>query len=106
MLIKNCGQGEYALLLALVKKGWQIDACDNDGDNIDTARHCVAVPTNLHYTTEEIEETGYDYVIDMRREDVETGSDTQGSLALHARGEWTSSKGESRCARGELKRNK
>ena len=50
MLVKNCGQGEYALLLALVKKGWQIDACDDDSDNIDTARHCVAVPANLHYT--------------------------------------------------------
>ena len=72
MLVKNCGQGEYALLLALVKKGWQIDACDDDSDNIDTARHCVAVPANLHYTTEDIEETGYDYVMDMKRGDVET----------------------------------
>ena len=66
MLVKNCGQGEYALLLALVKKGWQIDACDDDSDNIDTARHCVAVPANLHYTTEDIEETEYDYVMDMK----------------------------------------
>ena len=75
MLIKNCGQGEYALLLALVKKNWHIDAFDEEQDLIDTARHCVAVPANLHYTTEEIDETGYDYVIDVeawRRGDVET----------------------------------
>lgn len=75
MLIKNCGQGEYALLMALVKKDWQIDAFDEDQDLIDTARNCVAVPANLHYTTEEIEEKDYDYVIDMRRggrEDVKT----------------------------------
>ncbi|MBO4656074.1 MAG: 1-acyl-sn-glycerol-3-phosphate acyltransferase [Bacteroidales bacterium] len=66
MLIRNCGQGEYALLLALVKKNWQIYACDTDSDNIDTARNCVAVPANLHYTTEEIEETGYDCVMDIK----------------------------------------
>lgn len=65
MLLKNCGQGEYALLMALVKKGWQIDAYDEDIDKIDTARNCVAVPANLHYMTEEVDETDYDYVIDL-----------------------------------------
>ena len=70
LLIKHCGQGEWALMLALIKKNWQIDAFDEDCDKIDTARHCVGVPENLHYSTEEIEEINYDYVIDMRREDV------------------------------------
>ena len=78
MLIRNCGQGEYALLLALVKKNWQIDAFDEDQDMIDTASNCVAVPENLHYTTEDIEETGYDYIIDMRRGDMKTGRHEDG----------------------------
>ena len=66
MLIKNCGQGEYTLLLALVKKDWQIDAYDNDNDKLDTARNCVAVPANLHYTTTVNDEIVYDYVINMK----------------------------------------
>ena len=65
LLIKHCGQGEWALMLALIKKNWQIDAYDEDIDKIDTARHCVMVPENLHYSTDEIDETGYDYVMDI-----------------------------------------
>ena len=77
MLIKNCGQGEYALLIALVKKDWQIDAFDEDQDLIDTARNCVAVPTNLHYITNLTNDTDYNVIIDIdvktwRRGDVET----------------------------------
>ena len=66
LLIKHCGQGEWALMLALIKKKWQIDAYDEDCDKIDTARNCVVVPENLHYSTEEIEEINYDYVFDMK----------------------------------------
>lgn len=66
LLIKHCGQGEWALMLALIKKKWQIDAYDEDIDKLDTARHCAMVPENLHYTTEEIEGMNYDYIIDMK----------------------------------------
>ena len=66
MLIKNCGQGEYALLLALVKKDWQIDAYEKDQDLLDTARNCVSVPANLHYVNELKDETGYDIILDVK----------------------------------------
>ena len=71
ILLLNCGQGEYALLLALVKKNWQVYACDRDKDKIDTARNCVAVPANLHYSTSVNDEIDYDY-IDLGRGDVKT----------------------------------
>ena len=66
MLIKNCGQGEYALLLALVKKDWQIDAYEEDPDLLDTARNCISVPTNLHYVNELKDETGYNLILDVK----------------------------------------
>ena len=67
MLIKNCGQGEYALLIALVKKNWQVDAYEENTDLLDTARNCVAVPDNLHYmTTGWIDETKYDLILDIK----------------------------------------
>lgn len=66
MLIKNCGQGEYALLLALVKKDWLIDAYEEDQDMLDTARNCVSVPANLNYVNELKDETGYDLILDVK----------------------------------------
>lgn len=47
--IKNCGQGEFALLAALVKKNLQITATDSDADLVDIAANCVSVPENLKY---------------------------------------------------------
>ena len=47
--IENCGQGEFALLAALVKKNLQITATDSDENNISIARNCTAVPQNLRY---------------------------------------------------------
>ncbi len=47
--IENCGQGEFALLAALVKKNLQITATDQNEDNIAIAENCTSVPKNLHY---------------------------------------------------------
>ena len=66
LLIKHCGQGEWALLTALVKKEWQVYAYDEDPDLVDTARHCVAVPANLHYLTDLDNDADYDQIIDLK----------------------------------------
>lgn len=47
--IENCGQGEFALLAALVKKSLQIVATDSDENNIAIAKNCISVPGNLKY---------------------------------------------------------
>ncbi len=47
--IENCGQGEFALLAALVKKNLQIIATDSDENNIAIAKNCTSVPKNLQY---------------------------------------------------------
>lgn len=50
--IRDCGQGEFALLAALVKKQLQITAFDSDEELIAIATNCAAVPDNLHYVCE------------------------------------------------------
>lgn len=50
--IRNCGQGEQALLAALVKKNLKIIATDPDSDKISIARNCISVPKNLVYEVE------------------------------------------------------
>lgn len=50
--IENCGQGEYPLMAALVRRNLQITATDPNPDLIDIARNCASVPPNLHYKTE------------------------------------------------------
>ncbi len=47
--IEHCGQGEFALLAALVKKNLQIIATDSDENNIAIAQNCISVPGNLKY---------------------------------------------------------
>ncbi len=47
--IENCGQGEFALLAALVKKNLQIVATDSDENNIAIAKNCISVPGNLKF---------------------------------------------------------
>ena len=66
LLIKHCGQGEWALLTALVRKELQVFAYDEDIDQVDTARHCVAVPSNLHYINHLDDEAGYDHILDLK----------------------------------------
>jgi len=49
----NCGQGELALLSALVKKNLKIVATDSDAEKISIAKHCISVPPNLIYEVSE-----------------------------------------------------
>ena len=47
--IAACGQGEFALMAALVKKNLQITATDPDPEKLALARSCTSVPKNLKY---------------------------------------------------------
>lgn len=47
--MENCGQGEAALLAALVKKKLQIVATDPNPELVEIARNCVSVPENLKF---------------------------------------------------------
>ncbi len=47
--MENCGQGEIALLAALVKKNLHITATDPNADNIAIAQNCISVPENLKF---------------------------------------------------------
>ena len=49
----NCGQGELALLSALVKKNLKIVATDRDAEKISIAKHCISVPPNLIFEVSE-----------------------------------------------------
>ena len=51
VLIKNCGYGEFPLLLALVHKKIEITAVENDPDKLDLAANCNSIPSNLHYAS-------------------------------------------------------
>ena len=66
LLVHNCGQGEFALLVALVKKDLQVTATDPNSDLLDIAAHCAAVPANLHFTDEPGGE--YGEVIDLQKD--------------------------------------
>jgi 1-acyl-sn-glycerol-3-phosphate acyltransferase len=47
--IPNAGYGEYALLLALVKKDLKVTAVEPDPDKCALAGNCASVPANLRY---------------------------------------------------------
>jgi 1-acyl-sn-glycerol-3-phosphate acyltransferase len=49
VLMRHCGQGELALISALVKKKVDFTACEPDPDKLEIAAHCASVPSNLHY---------------------------------------------------------
>ena len=55
--IKDCGQGEWALIAALVKKELTITATDKDKDKISIAQNCTSVPQNLIYKVEDTPST-------------------------------------------------
>lgn len=50
--IENCGQGEKAILAALVKKKLQIVATDPNPELVEIAKNCVSVPRNLKFEQE------------------------------------------------------
>lgn len=47
--IENCGQGEYPLMAALVRKDLLITATDPNPELVELARNCASVPHNLRY---------------------------------------------------------
>ena len=54
--IENCGQGEFALIAALVRKDLQITATDSNADLVEIARNCVSVPQNLKFVISDADE--------------------------------------------------
>jgi len=50
--IHDCGQGEYALIFALMHPEIQVDAYDRDEDNVLLASSCSCLPDNIHFHLE------------------------------------------------------
>lgn len=50
--IHDCGQGEYALIFALMHPGVEVDAYDRDEDNVMLASNISCLPANLHFHSE------------------------------------------------------
>ena len=50
--IHDCGQGEYALIFALMHPEIEVNAYDGDEDNVMLASSCSCLPKNLHYHLE------------------------------------------------------
>lgn len=50
--IHDCGQGEYALIFALMHPEIQVDAYDRDEDNVMLASNISCLPANLHFHLE------------------------------------------------------
>lgn len=50
--IRNCGQGEYSLIYALMHPEVEVYAFDPDEENIMLASNCSNLPSNLHYQIE------------------------------------------------------
>ena len=60
ILIQNCRQGEFTLLLSLVKKKLNIVATDNDADLLEVALHCNSKPENIDYVKQPDESVVFD----------------------------------------------
>ncbi|MBO4654090.1 MAG: MMPL family transporter [Bacteroidales bacterium] len=65
VLLLHSGQGEFALLAALVKKNLKITAVEENEDLLDVASHCSMRPHNLSYLTKVDESWHFDKVIDL-----------------------------------------
>lgn len=50
--IHDCGQGEYALIFALMHPEIEVDAYDRDEDNVMLASNISCLPANLHFHLE------------------------------------------------------
>lgn len=50
--IHGCGQGEYALIFALMHPEVEVDAYDRDEDNVMLASNISCLPANLHFHLE------------------------------------------------------
>lgn len=58
VVIHDCGQGEFALLAALVKKELQITAIGDNEEMLDVAKACAARPGNLVFVETSKRENG------------------------------------------------
>lgn len=67
LLIQNCGQGEFSLLVALTKKNLHIFAIEKNQEAFDVASHCAAIPQNLHYVNELDENQCFNLVLDQMK---------------------------------------
>jgi 1-acyl-sn-glycerol-3-phosphate acyltransferase len=63
ILITNCGQGEFPLMCALVKKNLLITAAEQDKDLFAIAKNCISIPSNLIYIENIDDYEGYDEVV-------------------------------------------
>lgn len=65
LLVRNCGNGEIPLIIALVKKNLKIYAFDNDETKLSIAKNCISVPKNLFYISEINISENFDYKIEI-----------------------------------------
>lgn len=63
VLILNCGQGEMALMAALVRKNINFTATDFDNEKFEIAENCISVPKNLCYQKNIDDYTTFDNII-------------------------------------------
>jgi hypothetical protein len=63
ILIINCGQGEFSLMTALVKKNLSITATETDKNLLSIAKNCISIPNNLSYVEDVENMEKYDLVV-------------------------------------------
>ncbi len=66
ILLRNCGQGEFSLLAALSRKNINFYASDDSADNIEIAKNCISIPSNLHYIENDTYIDDYALTIDLK----------------------------------------
>jgi 1-acyl-sn-glycerol-3-phosphate acyltransferase len=65
VLITNCGQGEFPLMCALVKKNLLITATEQNKELFTIAKNCIFIPQNLFYEENVINFEEFDYVLNF-----------------------------------------
>ncbi|MDR1182086.1 MAG: MMPL family transporter [Bacteroidales bacterium] len=63
VLVINCGQGEFPLMAALVKKNLSITATDHDTHLLSIAENCMSIPHNLSYKRQIMDIDQYDFFV-------------------------------------------
>ena len=66
VLLRNCGQGELSLISALSRKNIIFYASDDYAENIEIAKNCVSIPSNLHYIENDNYINDYALTIDLQ----------------------------------------
>jgi 1-acyl-sn-glycerol-3-phosphate acyltransferase len=63
VLVINCGQGEFPLMAALVKKNLSITATEHDAHLLVIAENCMSIPSNLSYQKHIMDMDQYDFFV-------------------------------------------